>query len=210
MKKLALSMALIMLGVILSCSELFAAPPSTQARYIFMQSITANSATAKWLFNGNGAKRIIVLRADNNWGPTETALSSTTTEFTDVDGDRATAPQIASTGSYVVDVHSGHTKERSLTNLASGTTYWIRIFEYNMISDAEYLTASQGYNNPRSFVTLMVVPQPPTALTATPYNCSFDIEWTLGNNSNGTIMSLFYDDDDSNICNPPGRHIRYV
>lgn len=200
MKKLTLSLALLMLGVILSCTELFAAPPSTQARYIFMQSISSSGATAKWLYNGNGDKRIVVIRADNNWGPTQTALSSTTSEFSDVNGNYATAPEIGGTNSYVVDVHSGNTKEIAITGLAAGTTYWIRIFDYNVNGTAEYAVASQGYNNPRSFVTLIVVPSPPTGLSADAGSCFFDINWSLGTNSTGTIMSLFYDGSDSDVC----------
>ncbi|MCO5250204.1 MAG: hypothetical protein M9949_02135 [Candidatus Kapabacteria bacterium] len=198
MKKLTLSLALVLLGVLLSCSDMFAA--SQQARYIFMQNITANSATAKWLYNGDGAGRLVVVRADNSWGDTETALGTTTSAFADVNGSYGTAPQIGATGSYVVDVHTGISKQIALSGLASGTTYWIRIFEWDEdAGEYDYFTTSGGFNNPRSFVTLTAVPQPPTDITITAGNCDFDISWTAGVNSTGTIMSLFYDDTDS-LC----------
>lgn len=71
-----------------------------------------------------------------------------------------------------------------------------------MNGTAEYAVANQEFNNPRSFVTLNVVPSPPTGITVDAGNCFFDIEWTLGTNSTGTIMSLFYDDSDDDVCDP--------
>jgi hypothetical protein len=174
---------------------------SQQARYIFMQNIEANTATAKWLNNGDGAGRIVVLRADNNWGATETALGATTTAFSDNAGALSGAPQIGATGSYVVDVHTGNTKQIGLTGLASGTVYWIRIFDWDQVAGVyTYLTSIGGYNNPRNFTTLNAIPQPPTDIVIDPSNCFFDISWTLGENSTGTIMSLYYDEDDNDLC----------
>lgn len=199
MKKLTLGLALVLLGVLLSCSDMFAA--SQQARYIFMQNITSNSATAKWLYNGNGEERIVVLRTDNSWGATETALGTTTTAFADAAGDLSTATQIGATGSYVVDVHTGSTKQIALTNLAAGTMYSIRIFDYDQVAGVyTYLTSNGGFNNPRSFTTLNAIPQPPSLITVDAGNCFFDIEWTPGENANGTIMSLYYDADDVDLC----------
>ncbi|MBS3999340.1 MAG: T9SS type A sorting domain-containing protein [Desulfobulbaceae bacterium] len=200
MKKLTLGLALVLLGVLLSCSDMFAA--SQQARYIFMQNITSNSATAKWLYNGDGAGRIVVLRTDNSWGATETALGTTTTAFADAAGDLSTATQIGATGSYVVDVHTGSTKQIALTNLAAGTMYSIRIFEWDVDGDYDYLTSNGGFNNPHSFTTLNAIPQPPSLITVDAGNCFFDIEWTPGENANGTIMSLYYDADDDDVCDP--------
>jgi hypothetical protein len=170
-----------------------------------MQNITANSATAKWLYNGNGDGRIVVMRHNSDWAATESALALEAGTFTDVNGNRATALEIGSTGSLVVDVHTGTTKQIGLTNLASGTTYYIRIFEWDEDAGTyDYAVESQGFNNPRSFVTLTAVPQPPTNIVVTARNCDFDISWTNGANANGTIMSLFYDGNDTDVCGDPG------
>lgn len=202
MKKLTLSLALVMLGVLLSCSDLFAAP-SKQARYVFMQSITHNAATAKWLYNGDGDGRIIVLRADNDWTETNDELDAWTTGapiVTDADGDLSSAPEIGSTGSYIVDYHTDNTKSRGLSNLDPGTTYWIRLYEWDEDAGTyAYFTGGESpmYNNPRYFVTLPVVPLPPTEILVNAGNCFFDIEWEKGDFAVGTIMSLYYDASDS-------------
>ena len=141
--------ALLLLAVEASFAQ---TAPSVQARYVAFSNITTSQARASWI-NGNGVGRIVVIRTDNDWSGTDNALSTTSTAFTDADGDSSSAVQIGTTGSYVIDVVTGATRVSNFSNLSPGTTYYVKVYEYNASGTSRAYKTTDGNNNPRSFAT---------------------------------------------------------
>jgi len=161
--------------------QIWAAPPTVQSRYLAFSNVQATSASLSFT-RGNGAGRIVVVHYGGtvNWNDfltnylTPLDVSGDFTRLTDADGDFSTAYSdddnryIASSGTYVViDILTGTQRTSSFTNLTSGTTYNVRVFEYNSI-DAQNKDFNQNTatNNPRSFTTFTLTPPSELSISA--------------------------------------------
>lgn len=137
--------------------DAFATVPTVQAKYLAFSSITANSVTVYWT-RGNGTNRIVVIRTDNNWAATDAILTDNGPTYPDNNGNRTGAPQVGATGSYVIDVMGpagtpNYLRQTNLTNLTAGTTYYIKVYEFNVDGANWDYNNSSAVNNPRSFTT---------------------------------------------------------
>lgn len=131
--------------------------PTVQAKYLAFSSITANSVTVHWT-RGNGTNRIVVIRTDNNWTATDAILTDNGPNYSDANGNLSTAPQVGSTGSYVIDIMGpagtpNYLRQTNLTNLTAGTTYYVKVYEFNVDGTYWDYNNTSAVNNPRSFTT---------------------------------------------------------
>ncbi|MEJ5245289.1 MAG: FN3 associated domain-containing protein [Bacteroidota bacterium] len=168
--------------------------PSVQARYVAFSNITTSQANASWI-NGNGAGRIVVIRTDNTWDATNTALASITSAFYDVNGNRTDAniQEIGTTGSYVIDVVTGATRVSNFTNLTPGTTYYVKVYEFNASGALRAYKTNDGTNNPRSFATTgtLVAPTWTTSpITVDDNNNTVMINWNNVTGANGYYLYI--------------------
>jgi hypothetical protein len=144
MKKFTKFLSLIIL-VLLCADMLWAQAPSTQASNISFSNITTSSVNIG--FNrGNGSYRLVVIRADGNIpNPTLTGSGVTAT----FDKSYGNPADELNDGSYFV--YYGTAKTLTVTNLQCGTTYNVRVYEYNKSSSVYYYNSSTPNGNPRSF-----------------------------------------------------------
>ncbi|MDT3738691.1 MAG: T9SS type A sorting domain-containing protein [Candidatus Kapabacteria bacterium] len=167
MQRLISFMSAALLLVLLSMTDLLAAPPSTQAYGIAFGSTTANSV--KVIFNrGNGDSRIVVFKAGSVApdDPTDGQDYATyTTNF-------STSP--ASTGAGSIVVYAGTDRAVTVTGLTPGNQYTVEVYERN---GTEYLIGGGAFN-PRSFYTLPAVPASVGAGSHNVTHTSFRANWT--------------------------------
>lgn len=169
----------------------FIPEPTTQASAINFSSVSNNAMTINWT-NGNGARRAVFVR--------EATLGSITNP---VDGTLYTASAnwsskgtelATSTGYYCV--YDGTGNSVTLTNLLSGTPYYVQIFEYN--SDATPTAATINYltttatNNPSNQATTggCTTPstQPSSFTSNTVTGTTANIAFTRGNGDGGVLI----------------------
>lgn len=141
-------------------TSLWAAPPTTQAKYLGFSNITSSGAKASWI-NGNGAGRVVVISTDNTF---DTPVS--TDNYSAADGSLSNAVTITGGSDKVIGFTTGTTRTITLSGLSSNTTYYIRIYEYNGSHGSYQFSTATGVNNPRSFTTLAGL-SAPTNLTVT-------------------------------------------
>lgn len=143
--------------------DAFAAAPTTQARNLTFSNITSTSATITWL-NGNGTGRIVVVFPNTTSVATIDADVDQSEDYTaNADFTSGASTTLGGTGK-VVYKGTGSTRTVTVTGLAGGTTYNVKVYEYKIdgAPDPEY-NENSGTNNPRSFTTDNAV-VPPTAL----------------------------------------------
>jgi len=142
---------------------------------------------------GNGNKRLVVFSADG----TVDNPDNSDVALVDANGNFGTAVSVNSPSpDIVVDVLDGVEWYTTVTGLASGVTYTVKVFEFNNDGSTPqnaYKTAD-GLNNPRSFTTLVEV-NPPTALLANNVTATTaDLSWTAASPApDGYIFSLWVD-----------------
>lgn len=138
-----------------------ASTPTTSSSNPSFTSVDGNKFTFKWT-NGNGEKRIVVMKKDEAPGfvPASATNYTANSEFgkgTDLGG-----------GEYVV--YNGSVGSVEISNLEHSSTYYLKVFEYNgTVSLIRYLTASPLSTNGATF--------------SAPATASFDVRTTVGNNS---------------------------
>lgn len=123
--------------------------PATQATNIIFPATTNTSLTINWT-NGSGTGRIVVLRA------------TTATEVPPTDGTvytATTSPSSNTTGSgnYVVFANSG-SGPVTVTGLTPGTSYTVRVYEYNGTGGAQNYYTATATGNPASATTAGTFP----------------------------------------------------
>lgn len=113
----------------------YASQPTTQASSISFSNTGMTSMTVSWT-NGNGANRIVVVKASGTPNaPTNGITYTANTVF----GSGGTI----GTGEYVVYNGTGNTVD--ITGLTGSTTYTFKVFEYNGSAGTEnYLTSSNA------------------------------------------------------------------
>jgi hypothetical protein len=112
--------------------------PTTQATNVSFSSVGQTGFTVGWT-NGNGAGRIAKINTSNS--------------FTATDGTAYTANTIWA-GSGEQTIYNGTGTSVAVTGLDAGTTYYVKVFEYNGSgTGVKYLTANGTTNNPNSQAT---------------------------------------------------------
>ncbi|MCO5256200.1 MAG: fibronectin type III domain-containing protein [Lentimicrobium sp.] len=121
------------------------APPTTQASAIVVSNLSlAGGVTIGWT-SGNGGRRYVVVNNVNS--------------FTDPvgTGDIVVAGTVYS-GSGEQIVYDGTGNSVAITGLASNTTYYARVYEYQRCvgtPNTNYYNTGTATNNPNSFTTLI-------------------------------------------------------
>ncbi len=175
---------------VLAVNSLWAAPPSTQARYIGFSNITASAAKASWI-NGNGVGRLVVISTDNTWENITTYASS---NFSTTDGTVANEKQLGGSNDYVIGFTTGTTRFLNLSGLTAGTTYYVKVYEYNGIHGSYEFSTATGANNPRSFTTLAALLAPTWAATnpvvTTQNTNTVDLNWDVVSGATGYLVDV--------------------
>jgi hypothetical protein len=191
MKKALLNTTFVLLLFGLFVGKLHATVPTVQAKYIAISSVTTTSATINFT-RGNGTARIVVIRTDNNWAATDAILTDNGPTYSDNGGNLSGAPQVGSTGSYVVDVVTGTSRTSNLSNLAASTTYYIKIYEYNVDGAYWDYNNTSVSGNPRSFKTVSTSSAgAPTGLTYTSWSEGGYLTWTDAATATGYFLSVY-------------------
>ncbi len=113
-----------------------AAEPNSPATSLLFSAVTASSMTASWS-NGNGSRRIVVMRA----GAVPTAPS----DNNDYGADANFGDGNSTDGGNSFVIFNGTGSSVSITNLSPGITYTVAVYEYNDDGGglfANYLTTS--------------------------------------------------------------------
>ncbi len=155
----------------------------TQASFIIFSNVTTSSMKVTWL-NGNGVGRLLLVAEENlnaaQWNAILSALNTNVSSYASVNGSWANKVAVSALGktAYVIGRTTGTARSVDVTGLASGTTYYFHVAEYNGSNPAVY-NVNQASLNPRSRATLVGV-QTPTAIAATNVTTnSFFANWTL-------------------------------
>ncbi|WKV12686.1 BspA family leucine-rich repeat surface protein [Marivirga harenae] len=121
--------------------------PTSQASNISFSNVTTSEMEISWT-NGNGTNRIVVARAGNavSSNPTNLTTYSANPSFSDGDG--------LGSGNFVV--YKGNGNSFTLTGLTDGTTYHLRVYEYNGANGLEVYLKSTAVGNPASQTTIAV------------------------------------------------------
>ncbi len=116
-----------------------ATQPTTQATALTFSNVTSNSFTVGWT-NGNGARRIVMIRAGSaiNSAPLDATAYTANAQY-------GIGSEIG-TGNYVIYANTGNSV--AVTGLSGSTTYHIAVYEYNgTAATANYLTNSPLVGN---------------------------------------------------------------
>jgi hypothetical protein len=191
MKKALLNTTFVLLLLGLFVGKLHATVPTVQAKYIAISSASTTTATINFT-RGNGTARIVVIRTDNNWAATDAILTDDGPTYSDNNGNLSGAPQVGSTGSYVVDVVTGTSRTSNLSNLSASTTYYIKIYEYNVDGPNWDYNNTSVSGNPRSFKTVNTSSaSPPSGLTYTSWSEGGYLTWTDAATATGYFLSVY-------------------
>ncbi len=159
-------------GDAISCSA-----PTTQASSITFSGVTESSFVVGWT-NGNGSNRIVKI--------------NTTNSFTDpVDGTEYTGNSTYS-GSGEQVVYAGNGNSVTVDGLSPGTTYWIRVYEYNCTGSNTVYNTSTASDNPNSQTTL-TCNTPTSASTDITFSSvtssSITVSWTAGDGAYHLVVA---------------------
>lgn len=173
--------------VLFSASVLWAAPPTTQAKYLGFSNITSSGAKATWI-NGNGLGRLVVISTDNTW---ENITSYASSNFSTTDGTATNQMQLGTSNDYVIGFTTGTTRFLNLSGLSANTTYYVKVYEYNGTHGSYEFSTATGTNNPRSFKTLQNNLTPPSGLSFTTWSEGGILAWgTDGTNAAGYYLTI--------------------
>lgn len=153
--------------------------PTGQASNVMFSSVGNNAATVSWT-NGNGANRLVVVRA----GQAVTVVPVDYTKYS-VSAEFGKASAAMDADHYAV--YAGNGGSVSISGLTSGVTYYVAVFEYNGSASPAYLTTPAGTG---SFTTIGA---PLTAATAPQVgaysNGSVFLSWTSGSGQRRLVLA---------------------
>ncbi len=143
------------------------AEPTTQASAVSFSSVTTSSMNINWT-NGNGAKRIVLMKAGSavDSDPVDVITYSSNGVF-------GSGSELGS-GNYVVYDGTGNTVP--VTGLVSGTTYHIAVYEYNGNPGLEnYRTSSPARSSISIYYATVTGVSPVQNALNVPTNASIQI-----------------------------------
>lgn len=187
MKRFFNIFSLLILALVFNVASMYA-EPSSQAKYISISDVTSNSAKLTWI-NGNGGKRIVVVYSNNSY--------TAPTDGVDYNANANWGTGSVLGSGYVVYDGSGSTRTVTVTGLTTGTTYYVKVYEYNDVPNDFDYNVNSATNNPRSFSTSIATP---TGLNTT--NIGFNtatVNWNTVNGALGyllTVNGTDYDETD--------------
>jgi len=180
-----------------------ATAPTVQSRYLAFSNVGSTSADISFT-RGNGAGRIVVVHYGGtvDWSDfitnylTPLDNTGNFNNLTDANGNLSTALNDAdnyySSGGntyVVIDILTGTGRTSSFSNLSSGTTYNVRVFEYNISGTNADFNTSTATNNPRSFTTFTLTP--PSGLSISAWSEGGLLSWgTDGTNAAGYKLTI--------------------
>ncbi len=133
--------------VALSGSVLACLAPTSQSSIQSFSSVTSSGVTVN-VAAGNGVGRIVVINTINSF---TNPISSSTLPIINTVYDGI--------GEQVV--FAGNGSSVTVTGLISSTTYYIRVYEYNVCSNTYIYNTSEIVNNPRTVTTACNIPANP-------------------------------------------------
>lgn len=150
-------------GTVLPCL-----PPTSQSSVSSFTTVGINGMTVN-LTAGNGVGRIIKINTINTFAD---PVSSNTLP---------TANTVYS-GSGEQVIYAGTGNSVAVTGLSPSTTYWVRVYEYNICSGNYTYATATPTNNPRSQITACDVPGNPNGEVdlENPYCGSADLVYQIG------------------------------
>ncbi len=166
------------------------AEPTTQASSVNFTSVANTSFTANWT-NGNGSRRAVFMREADAGTITN---PSDGTKYTASADWSSKGTQLGTSGYYCI--YDGTGTSVSVTNLTSGTAYYVQVFEYN--SDASVTAASINYytatatNNPNNQTTTGGCSAPGTQVSnlaaGSATSSQFNVTWTAGTGDGSMVV----------------------
>lgn len=161
----------------LTSSQSTVSAPTQAASNISFSNLQSSAVTIQWT-NGNGGKRLVVMRRTDpvNGLPVDLKSYSASSGF----GSGTTIG-----GGYSVYTNSGNTV--TVTGLAGGATYHVAIFEYNGSTQPVYITA--GYPT-ASFSTSQAPTQAATSMQFTNIEGNkMKMSWQPGNGNRRLVIA---------------------
>ena len=137
--------------------------------------------------NGNGEKRIVIVKAGSPVTSVPVDGVSYTASSTFGDGDTLAPDE------FVIYNGSGNLN-RTLLNLQPFTTYYFKVFEYNGSgTETFYLTTNDSNGDPVLEATQATIPYPTIQTSSVFINSktttSFNVNWTNGDGSNRILIA---------------------
>lgn len=154
--------------------------PTTQASNLTFSNVSASGFTIGWT-NGNGANRIVLVKATNavDANPNDATAYTANTTF-------GSGTQIG-VGNYVVFNGTGNSV--NVTGLSANTVYHVAVYEFNGSSTAiNYLTSTPLTGSRSSLVTAPTTAASGVTITTKTPN-SISLNWTNGNGSNRIVVA---------------------
>lgn len=154
-----------------------ATTPTVAASAPIISAVDGNKFTIKWT-NGNGAGRIVVMRANSAVNFTPASATNYTANSAFGSGTNLGSDQ------YVV--YNGTGSSVAVTNLQPATTYHITVFEYNGTGTLQrYLTSSVLATTGATSAAPTVAASSAVAATSTN---SMTLNWTNGNGESRLVV----------------------
>jgi len=125
--------------------------PTIQAYSLNFGNIQQTQMDASWTV-GDGAKRIVIINTSNS--------------FTNPTDGTDPTPNTVYAGSGEQVVYNNNSNTVTVTGLTGGTTYWVRVYEYNGASATTKYLVSTATDNPKSQATSAAAVAPTVATTA--------------------------------------------
>lgn len=177
-----------------------ATAPLTQARYVTFSNVTAHSMTVGWT-NGNGSRRVVVMKDnDNTWThiPGTTVTNTTYTQVSGTVDYSAADTSVAvnylgagfTDGGKIIYSGSGSTHSVNVTGLTDDHTYYVMVIEYNVVGTGkDFCAITNAQSNPRPKKTLTSVLDP-TILGTLVQGANVNLSWSDNNRSDLTEYTL--------------------
>lgn len=161
----------------LTASQSTASAPTQAATDITFSNLQSSSVTIQWN-NGNGAKRLVVVRRTD-------PVNGLPVDYKSYGGHTTFGSGTTIGGGYSVYSNTGNTV--TVTGLAGGATYHVAIFEYNGNTHPVYITT--GYPT-TSFTTPQAPTQPATSMQFSYVEGNrMQVSWQSGNGNRRLVIA---------------------